>query len=86
MEGSAGFAIYITPWRFFVSQRNNQYAPMEKEYTLLEALELAQSALNTAPRFKVHSRDMDSYDIASICGKVIKKEKERNNQPNHNNG
>jgi hypothetical protein len=36
---------------------------------LLEALLLAQSALNTAPRFRVG--DTDSYKIASLVDKAI---------------
>jgi hypothetical protein len=37
---------------------------------LLEALRLAQRALNTAPRFRVG--DTNSYDIAAIVDKAIK--------------
>ena len=37
--------------------------------TILEALRLAQTALNTAPRFRVG--DTDSYKIAAIVDKAI---------------
>jgi hypothetical protein len=40
---------------------------------LVEALELALDALNTAPRF--HVRDTDSYDIASRVSAVLAKSK-----------
>jgi hypothetical protein len=42
---------------------------------LLEALELAVAALNTAPRFRVPHRDTDSYRIAVICDRAIAKAK-----------
>ena len=38
---------------------------------LLEALEQAVAALNTAPRFSVPSLDIDSYEIAATCDKAI---------------
>jgi len=39
--------------------------------TLLEALEQALAALNTAPRFRVPSLATDSYAIAAFCGRAI---------------
>lgn len=42
---------------------------------LLEALELAVAALNTAPRFTVPGRGTDSYDIAAVCDRAIAKAK-----------
>jgi hypothetical protein len=42
---------------------------------LLEALELAVAALNTAPRFAVPSLQTDSYRIAATCDKAIAKAK-----------
>lgn len=44
---------------------------------LLEALELAVAALNTAPRFPVPGRDTDSYAIAAVCDRTIAKAKGR---------
>jgi hypothetical protein len=40
---------------------------------LLEALEAARVALNTAPRFKVPTLGCDSYQIAARCDAVIAK-------------
>ena len=40
---------------------------------LTDALRLALEALNTAPRFKVPSAETDSYDIAALCEKALKK-------------
>jgi hypothetical protein len=40
---------------------------------MLEALRLAQSALNTAPRFRVG--DTDSYKIAAVVDRAIAKTK-----------
>jgi hypothetical protein len=42
---------------------------------LLEALELALAALNTARRFRVPSLQPDSYQIAATCCKAIAKAK-----------
>ena len=44
---------------------------------LLEALELAVTALNTAPRFivRVQGTRTDSYDIAAVCDRAIAKAK-----------
>jgi hypothetical protein len=42
---------------------------------LLEALELAVQALNTARRFSVPHLETDSYAIASICDRSIRKAK-----------
>lgn len=44
---------------------------------LLEALELAVAALNTAPRFAVPGRDTNSYAIAAVCDRAIAKAKGR---------
>jgi hypothetical protein len=38
---------------------------------LLDALEKAVEALNTAPRFKVPGLDTDSYAVAAICDEAI---------------
>jgi hypothetical protein len=38
---------------------------------LLEALEAAREALNTAPRFKVPGLDSDSYKIAALCDAAL---------------
>jgi hypothetical protein len=38
---------------------------------LLQALEQAVKALNTAPRFSVPALDMDSYEVAAICDRAI---------------
>ena len=43
--------------------------------TLLEALQQAVAALNTAPRFAVPSLDTDSYRIAALCDLAIAKAK-----------
>ena len=40
--------------------------------TLLEALQQALTALNTAPRFRVPSLETNSYKIAAICDAAIK--------------
>ena len=42
---------------------------------LLDALEQAVQALNTAPRFAVPHLDKDSYEIASVCDRAIAKAK-----------
>ncbi len=42
---------------------------------LLDALEQAVQALNTAPRFRVPHLDTDSYKIAAICERAIAKAK-----------
>ncbi len=44
---------------------------------LLEALELAVAALNTAPRFtvRVQGTRTDSYDIAAACDRAVAKAK-----------
>ena len=49
-------------------QRLREVAP-----ELLEALEQARAALNTAPRFAVPSLDTDSYTIAALCDQAIAK-------------
>ena len=46
---------------------------------LLNALEKALTALNTAPRFKVPRLSTDSYAIAAECGRAIAKAKGENN-------
>ena len=38
---------------------------------LLEALEAARAALNTAPRFKVPGLGSDSYKIAALCDAAL---------------
>jgi hypothetical protein len=43
--------------------------------TLLDALQQAVAALNTAPRFAVPSFDTDSYRIAALCDLAIAKAK-----------
>jgi hypothetical protein len=43
--------------------------------TLLEGLEQALAALNTAPRFRVPSFDTDSYAIAALCSRIIARAK-----------
>jgi hypothetical protein len=48
---------------------------------LLDALEKAVIALNTAPRFKVAKLSTDSYAIAAKCGRAIAKAK-GDNDPN----
>jgi hypothetical protein len=42
---------------------------------LLDALEQAVQALNTAPRFPVSHLDTDSYKIAAVCDRAIAKAK-----------
>jgi hypothetical protein len=42
---------------------------------LLEALEQALQALNTAPRFRIPHLDTDSYEIAAACDRAIAKAK-----------
>jgi hypothetical protein len=42
---------------------------------LLDALEQAVQALNTAPRFAVPHLDTDSYKIASVCDRAVAKAK-----------
>jgi hypothetical protein len=44
--------------------------------TLLEALEQAVAALNTAPRFRVPSLGTDSYAIAALIDRAIAGQKE----------
>jgi hypothetical protein len=43
--------------------------------TLLETLEQALAALNTAPRFAVPSLDTDSYRVAALCDRAIARAK-----------
>jgi hypothetical protein len=42
---------------------------------LLNAVEQALQALNTAPRFRIPHLDTDSYEIAAACGRAIAKAK-----------
>jgi hypothetical protein len=42
---------------------------------LLDALEQAVQALNTAPRFAVRHLDTDSYKIAAVCDRAIARAK-----------
>jgi len=43
----------------------------EQVKTLMDALSKAVLALNSAPRFKVSSENMDSYQIAAQCTHVL---------------
>lgn len=40
---------------------------------LVAALQIAVQALNTAPCFKIRFLNTDSYEIAPLCERVIKK-------------
>jgi hypothetical protein len=50
--------------------------PRDAAPDFLAALEQAVAALNTVPRFRVHSLDTDSYRIAALCDRAIANAKE----------
>jgi hypothetical protein len=52
-----------------------EWHEMLAAWELLDALEQAVQALNTAPRFSVPHLDTDSYRIAIVCDHAIRKAK-----------
>lgn len=74
-DGLDSIEIWDAGRKNVASWQSDAYLLRQAADVLLEALERAVAALNTAPCFRVPHLDTNSYEIAALCGRAIAKAK-----------